>query len=252
MFAWPWLEVEGHGFISCATWIKAPYKFLEQFICEFSPHVLWILKVLKIVRSSMWKKQFLGHFHVLIGKCCTYLPSYYSNTQNPYCYCNSTDKGFDAFPSLTTEWPDVGLGGGGYCACRCGGKPLSSYQHTAIVPPFTLLTSPSVSRSLAQSLLACPAPFDKLCHNCLFSYCIGQKTVLFKKNNYALTICVRQLPPSLLGARQKLVLWNILCTDKKIKTLEVCAKKEFVGFHVRWTVGCSTKIVPRSCLYMTT
>ena len=103
-------------------------------------------------------------------------------------------------------WPqnDWMQGRGGGCALWCGGKSLScltNTQHLFLLSPYRHHPS-SVSRSMAQSLLACPACFEKVCQNCLFSYCAGQKTVALRKNDYPWTVCVQHLPLALLGAWQ--------------------------------------------------
>jgi hypothetical protein len=136
-FAWPRPEVGGCGFISWSTWIKAPYKlFLEQFMCEAPPHVLWIMKMFRIVRSSMWKKSFLGHFHILMG--------------NSVPICHHITQIHKTHTLIVTQWTEVLMRfllrplndlmrGGGFCAHWCGGKPLSyltNTQHLFLLSPY--------------------------------------------------------------------------------------------------------------------
>ena len=52
---WPWLEVEGHRFISCATWVRPPAGCSRNNLCmSFTSHVFWMMKVFRLVKSSKW------------------------------------------------------------------------------------------------------------------------------------------------------------------------------------------------------
>jgi hypothetical protein len=78
------------------------------------------------------------------------------------------------------------------CVCWWGGKlPSCAFFH--------LTMSPSVSRCLAKSLLACPHLLWQTVPQLFISCCVGQKTVEEMKNNYPWIICVKHLPLFLLA-----------------------------------------------------